>query len=59
MVQYTDEEFNVLSEKVVECDPCGMLKDIQQWQETTTNDVVVNVLDTVSDIIIDNTTWSN
>lgn len=58
MVKYTDEELNILSEQVESCDPIGMLKEIKDWQCETKSETVINVLDSVTDIIVNNTTWS-
>ena len=57
MLKMTEDEMYVLGEQVLECYPVNMLQDIQQWMKETDNEVVYATLETVMDIIIDNTVF--
>lgn len=53
------KDLQLMPEQVVESYPIEMINQIMEWQNETTSDVVYSVLDTVIDIIIDNTVWED
>lgn len=57
MIKLTDEELDVMSNQVSECYPCDMLREIRDWQKTIKSETLVLALDTVADIINENTIW--
>lgn len=57
MSMINNEELLLLSEQVESCDPCEMISQILDWQKETKSNIIYSTLDTVIDIIIDNTVF--
>lgn len=51
------EDLNTLSEQVVESYPCNMISEIMEMQDEIKDESKYLLLDSVIDIIVDNTIW--
>lgn len=51
------EDLNTLSEQVVESYPCNMISEIMDMQDEIKDESKYLLLDSVIDIIVDNTIW--
>lgn len=59
MTRLNEQDLQLLSEQILECDPIGMIQDIMEWQQEISSDRTVLILDTVIDIIMDRITLAD